>query len=185
MVPSEQMYNQMVEDRFTITYKIIKSRLYPNETIVETMDNLQLQNFSDLQTSYFSETFNHELISIFKQFYAHTFKNIIDQEFRKIKSLCFSKIWVQKYSKGRHEAHIHGNTGQEFSFIWYTKCTDKSSPVVFYNPGWPNVVSHQASIKPENNMLLLFNSFIPHEVLYNEDDNRVAVAGNLKVEWAD
>lgn len=108
-------------------------------------------------------------------------KKVVNQKLKKIMldhNCSLNCCWIQKYYPGNfHSLHVHGN-GNNYSFVWFIDCTDKSSNIVFHNPGYPYVVTNSISIKPEINKLLFFDGSVPHMVLPNEDSTRLIISGN-------
>jgi hypothetical protein len=111
--------------------------------------------------------------------------NIIQEPIEEIlkgHSFSLTKWWVQKYVKGNyHEMHTHGADPFRRSFILYVDCTKESSPVNFYGPGHPLIHTDPIQVKPVKGMLILFPSFLPHEVLNNNDDERLILSGNIEI----
>jgi len=89
--------------------------------------------------------------------------------------------WVQKYEKeDYHELHTHGASNKLKSFVLYLNCTDKSSEIIFYQPGYPLIHDLKPiHVKPKKGLLILFPSYIPHEVLKNKDNERLILSGNI------
>ena len=110
--------------------------------------------------------------------------NLIQEPIEKIIKTKFAlhEWWVQKYVKGNyHEMHTHGADPFRRSFILYVDCTKKSSAVNFYGPGHPLIHTDPIQVKPVKGMLILFPSFLPHEVLNNNDDERLILSGNIEI----
>ena len=81
-----------------------------------------------------------------------------------------------------HEMHTHGADPFRRSFILYINCTKDSSPVNFFGPGHPLIYSDPIQVKPEPGLLILFPSYLPHEVLPNNDDKRLILSGNIEIQ---
>jgi hypothetical protein len=112
--------------------------------------------------------------------------NIIQEPIEEIlkgHSFLLTEWWLQKYKKGNyHELHTHGADPFRRSFILYINCTKDSSPVNFFGPGHPLIYSDPIQVKPEPGLLILFPSYLPHEVLPNNDDKRLILSGNIEIQ---
>ena len=153
--------------KYEIKYEIVKDFLLPSKEHQEEFKKINFikSDKQDMLTTYGQNIKLNEKI----------LKYLID--FFKKHKLQISSVWAQKYLNGRHEAHIHSNS--IFSFVWYVQADEKCSKIVFHNPGWPYVDSHRIEIQPYTGTLLMFNSLIPHEVLYNTKQVRNIISGNL------
>jgi hypothetical protein len=81
-------------------------------------------------------------------------------------------MWGNIYNKGDHTQE-HDHTGSRFSFTYYVKCDENSSPIVFSHPGF-------MQIKPKTGDLLIWDSDYKHMVPEQlTDSERVVIAGNL------
>jgi hypothetical protein len=76
---------------------------------------------------------------------------------------------------------VHGLESFEYSFVFYVQTSDDSSEIKFYNPGYPYCYYKDYVFTPYENDLLIFNSYVPHEVLPNNDNQRISLAGNIQV----
>lgn len=104
------------------------------------------------------------------------------EEILKGHSFSLTEWWLQKYKEGSyHELHTHGADPFKRSFILYISCTKNSSPVNFFGPGHPLIYSEPIQVKPEPGLLVLFPSFLPHEVLSNNDNERLILSGNIEI----
>jgi len=137
--------------------KIKKVKLFKDTTIPD-------MNF----TSFFKEN------ESFNKFIRNKLKNVFEKHNLKLK-----KSWVQKYLKNNyHSLHIHNIN--EKSFVWFIEGSEKSSPLYFYDVGYPLINTHrEISFKFKPGTLLIFPGFIPHEVRPNKNNNRLIVSGNV------
>tara|TARA_R110000796_G_scaffold124064_2_gene238481 strand:- start:1646 stop:2131 length:486 start_codon:yes stop_codon:yes gene_type:complete len=87
--------------------------------------------------------------------------------------------WVQKYLKyGHHSIHTHHPKHK--SFVWFIEGDKNSSPLSFYDVGYPYVdINTPKDFKFVPGTLLLFPGYMPHEVRPNKNNNRLVVSGNL------
>lgn len=81
--------------------------------------------------------------------------------------------WGSIYKKGEF-AEVHHHKPFHYSFVFYLRANHLSSPL--------NFVDSNLNIYPEDNLLVLFPSYVAHQVLPNEDNERVMIAGNFSVE---
>ena len=65
----------------------------------------------------------------------------------------------------------HRHNPAQFSFVYYIKCPEGSSPLVFTTSGY--------EVKPEAGKLVIFNSRLLHEIPPNNCDGRYSFVGNL------
>ena len=97
------------------------------------------------------------------------------------------EYWQQKYGKGDfHDLHCHSVDKPEFSFVYFINASSDSSPTKFFLPGYPYIkvenqgtLQHIIKIDAKIGRLIIFNSFIPHAVDPNKDDEREIISGNM------
>ena len=89
--------------------------------------------------------------------------------------------WVQKYMKNHyHDVHTHFRCPEGKSFVWFIEGSKDSSPICFYDVGYPLINTNQTlSIKFKPGILLVFPGFLPHAVPLNKSNNRLIVSGNV------
>jgi len=113
----------------------------------------------------------------------------------KLKNLILSKLntffkkynlkliecWVQKYMKNHyHDIHTHRGHPQAKSFVWFIEGDKSSSPICFYDVGYPIINTEQIiKIKFKPGKLLMFPGYLPHAVPLNKSNNRLTVSGNV------
>ena len=127
-----------------------------------------------------------------KPFYGTLFK-FLRPSFLKIvqelgyKDYNIKEYWQQKYRKGDfHDLHCHSVDRPEFSFVYFINASSDSSPTKFFLPGYPYIkienqgnLQHTIEIEAKIGRLIVFNSFIPHAVDPNKDDDREIISGNM------
>ena len=102
-------------------------------------------------------------------------KNILNKD-----NFTHRNSWFQAYKPHNyHSLHVHGLESFEYSFVFYVQTSDDSSEIKFYNPGYPYCY-YKDYVLPYENDLLIFNSYVPHEVLPNNDNQRISLAGNIQ-----
>lgn len=89
------------------------------------------------------------------------------------KNLFLGNNWAQLYNKkDQHKIHVHGNSC--YSGIIYL--CNKGSPTLFYDRDFD---IYQSQVK--KNMLLLFPSWIPHQVEpLKKNENRLIISFNTR-----
>jgi hypothetical protein len=94
-------------------------------------------------------------------------------------NLVLSHCWIQKYLKNSyHSVHTHNPKGK--SFVWFIEGNKDSSPLCFYDVGYPSVdINENITCEFVPGKLIIFPGFIPHEVRPNKNNNRLIVSGNL------
>ena len=105
-------------------------------------------------------------------------KNKLLNVFKKY-NLTLKDSWVQKYLKNNyHSLHTHDVLHK--SFVWFIQGDKNSSPLYFYDVGYPVVDTNQSiKINFVPGTLVIFPGFIPHEVRPNKNNNRLIVSGNV------
>lgn len=104
-------------------------------------------------------------------------------------------MWLNKMPKGQaHESHIHG--GSQYSGTYYVSIPEGSAKIRFHNPNrllwkyntypivrWNNTSSCDSIDEtPEAGKLLLWNSWLEHEVLLNESEEpRLSISFNIDI----
>jgi len=104
--------------------------------------------------------------------------NKLNVNFKKL-NLNLKHCWVQKYLKNSyHSVHTHNPKGK--SFVWFIEGNEDSSPLCFYDVGYPSVdINKNIVCEFVPGKLIIFPGFIPHEVRPNKNNNRLIVSGNL------
>jgi len=113
-----------------------------------------------------------------------TLKDIVDENLTstfKEFNLTLDNCWVQHYKKNDyHSLHTHFNKMKDFSFVWFISGSPNSSPIRFFDVGYPVISTGKIlTFKFKPGLFLLFPGFLPHEVPSNKSNNRVIVSGNL------
>ena len=111
-----------------------------------------------------------------------------------IECLRLGVMWANVNSKhSQHSAHIHPNA--YYSGVYYVKAPKNSGKIIFTDPKnsirsfeltpsergkYSDAVVRQIEVVPENGMLLLFPSWLLHEVRQQFiDDERISIAFNI------
>lgn len=173
----------MAESKET-DFKIVKfeSPIYLKQTVLEqnlvfTLEKIKLEKHKLNENNFFNKDANDsDKTKLVLDFIKPHIYQIINREFK------LNDWWIQKYKKQNyHDLHTHGHEHNRFSFILYLKSTTNSAKTVFYGPGHPLIYWQGFEVKPMPGLLILFPSYIPHSVGYNEDDERLILSGNIEV----
>tara|TARA_Y100001938_G_scaffold150116_1_gene239694 strand:- start:2104 stop:2625 length:522 start_codon:yes stop_codon:yes gene_type:complete len=134
-----------------------------------------------MHTNYFEDFNDEKTISIIKKY------EMFFEEMARVnnyKQYQLTKFWIQKYNNDEfHDIHTHGTNDNEYSFILYIDCSEKSSETLFYPLGYPFTCykGHTPfKIKPLQGRIILFNSFLPHGLIPNKDEKRIILSGNVR-----
>ena len=89
--------------------------------------------------------------------------------------------WVQKYMKNHyHDLHTHRGYAKSKSFVWFIEGDKDSSPICFYDVGYPLINTQQIiEIDFIPGKLLIFPNYLPHAVPLNKSNNRIILSGNV------
>ena len=157
----------MFEHNFV--YTIIEEFVEVDKKILKQIKDIKLtkdNNIPDMNlTSYYNES--------------PSFNNFIKNKLSDVFKKHNLNSWVQKYLKNSyHNLHTHNILYK--SFVWFIEGDKNSSPLYFYDVGYP-VVNTDQSIKINfvPGTLVIFPGFIPHEVRPNKNNNRLIVSGNV------
>ena len=131
--------------------------------LIEFDKGRKVSNIGGYQSNFINFGFD-ELLS----FVLNDAKNIPLLKDKKFKLAGF---WLN-VNKGHHYNSIH---------VHAIQTSDKSANTNFYPPGWPYVCNEESkiSIKPKNNKLIVFPSYLPHEVEINKDKTRLIFSANF------
>ena len=153
-------------------YTIYEEFVKVDKKTLQEINKVKLKK--DLNKPDMNLTSFHDNNDLFSNF----IKNKLSSIFKKY-NLTLQKSWVQKYLKNSyHSVHIHNVSGK--SFVWFIKGDKNSSPLYFYDVGYPVVNSNQTfKVNFIPGTLVIFPGFIPHEVKPNKNNNRLIVSGNV------
>ena len=167
---------------YNINCKIVDTDIHVSDELNRLVRSIKL---NDDFSSYSNNDKKKDLIDLI---YKTQYKRFLDTisvfiDIKKLEHFNISDCWVQKYKNKKHCLHVHGTDNSKLSFVWYVNASNKSSPILFYNPGFPYNDFWAKEIYPKKNKFLMFNSYIPHEVAYNEDNDRMVLSGNIDLIW--
>ena len=93
-----------------------------------------------------------------------------------------TRSWIQCYAEDHyHGLHVHGRELNEHSLIYYLQNSDNSVATTFFQPGHPYCEGPEINILPSPNKIVLFPSFVPHEVKPNKDKDRIIFSANISI----
>lgn len=93
----------------------------------------------------------------------------VGEDFKNELKHCWSAIY-----KNGHYTVPHTHTPSHFSFIYYLKADNESSPLIFDEVDF--------SLYPQDDMLVIFPSYLTHSVpTQNIGEDRICLAGNIVI----
>tara|TARA_R100000781_G_C3996325_1_gene98742 strand:+ start:66 stop:539 length:474 start_codon:yes stop_codon:yes gene_type:complete len=149
-------------------YSIIEEFVKVDKETLKEINKIKLKKEPYNFTSYYEKN------NLFNNFINKKLKHI----FKKY-NLTLKESWVQKYLKNNYHG-VHTHNVIEKSFVWFIKGDKNSSPLYFYDIGYPVINTNQIiKINFIPNTLVIFPGFIPHEVRPNNNNNRLIISGNV------
>jgi len=111
----------------------------------------------------------------------------------KTKNIQLCNLWInENYKDNFNIAHIHPNS--HFSGVYYIDTTETGGELLFYNTDISvfsdissyisndNDFFHHYSIKPKNNIFILFPSYFKHMVMpHKEEKARISISFNVRL----
>jgi len=163
--------------------KIEKEELNQIKLLLLQYENLQINTDKDQLSTYYSvnniktNILNFPILKKLKEQIIDILNN---------HNLFLGNSWVQIYKKNqKHTKHTHTNSA--YSGIIYVDGNKNSGQTIFYHPLRDRLLEYDINFieifKPEFkiNKLILFPSYIVHEVLEEkEDSNRTIISFNTK-----
>ena len=158
--------------KHNFVYSVIEEFVKVDKEILKQIKKIKLKkdkNISNMNLTSFYEK-NKEL----DKFVVNKLSDVFKKH-----NLTLQNSWVQKYLKNSyHNLHTHNILYK--SFVWFIEGDKNSSPLHFYDVGYPLVDTDQSiKINFVPGTLVIFPGFIPHEVRPNKNNNRLIVSGNV------
>jgi hypothetical protein len=158
--------------KHSFIYSVFEEFVEIDEETLKEIKKIKLKkdnNISDMNlNSYYDKNV------LFNNFIEKKLKNV----FKKY-NLILKNSWVQKYLKNNYHS-LHTHDIKLKSFVWFIEGNKNSSPLYFYDIGYPLIDTNQTiAINFVPGTLLIFPGFIPHEVRPNKTNNRLIVSGNV------
>ena len=164
--------------RHTFSYYLIEEYIEIKKDVLKKIKQVSLKkdkhNPEMNLNSYYEAMDNTDESIVFKEFINKQLKDIFEKHNLKLKN-----CWVQKYLKNSyHSVHTHNPKGK--SFVWFIEGNKDSSPLCFYDVGYPTVdVNKNIVCEFDPGKLIIFPGYMPHEVRPNKNNIRLIVSGNL------
>jgi|TARA_B100000900_G_C20506998_1_gene686302 hypothetical protein len=163
------IYDIQTEFNLDSTLSFIKNYSFDKEDMLTTF--YDCKNIFD-KSEQLNDFYNH-----LKQYLTMYTKQILNKNDFKI-----TRSWIQCYAEGHHHGlHAHGREIHEHSLIYYIQCSDDSTSTTFYQPGHPYCEGPEMNISPAKNKMVLFPSYVPHEVKPNKDKSRIVLSANISI----
>ena len=162
-----------------ISIEYFKKIIPFSKDYLEFVKNQKLNNYEAQNNNYDYDEPNKELLDLTLRQLDPFFKEV--GIYLGYKKYGLVKAWIQHYEKGHfHDLHTHESIKDFYSFSYIIDCTEDSSHLNLYNPGYPYLSYYAKKIKPEIGLCTLFPCFLPHSVDPNKDNVRLIVSGNIK-----
>tara|TARA_R110000824_G_scaffold32615_4_gene105204 strand:+ start:2691 stop:3179 length:489 start_codon:yes stop_codon:yes gene_type:complete len=124
----------------------------------------------DMNLNSYHEENNKKLFDFINKKLAEIFKKY---------NVTLKSCWVQKYGKNNYH-NLHTHNAEEKSFVWFIDGDKDSSPLTFYDVGYPLIRTDQIlTFKFVPGTFVIFPGYLPHEVYPNKSKNRLIVSGNV------
>ena len=158
--------------KHSFIYTVVEEFVEVDKKILKQIKDIKLTKDNNIPEMNYTSYYNQS--SSFNNF----IENKLSDVFKKY-NLILRESWVQKYSKNSyHVLHTHDILHK--SFVWFIEGNKNSSPLYFYDVGYPMVnINESIKINFRPGTLVIFPGFIPHEVRPNKSNNRLIVSGNV------
>ncbi|NDF49748.1 hypothetical protein EB118_22260 [bacterium] len=150
----------------------------------------QSQNIDSIYPVIMSGNYSEDSrITKFSEFILDTSYQILDRQGYTMKnlSMVFTEMWTQEHHKmSGMEQHVHG-FGSQISGLYFLEVPEESSNLIFYDPrpgkvqiNLPekdiqlySIASQMLNFKPEQGLIALFNSWLPHSFSRHTSDSPI------------
>lgn len=155
---------------------------FDNFSVINFLQNHKMTKEEMMTTYYeFENVLERKELEDFKNhIYDHVYlfvKNVLKKE-----KVILKESWFQAYEQNSyHPIHIHGIREKNWSLIYYIQVSPISARTTIYMPGYPYVPEIKKSIIPKKDKLVLFPSYLPHQVELNKDSSRIILSANLDI----
>ena len=159
--------------KHSFTYSVIEEFIPIDEHTKKEIKKIKLDKYPMNYNNFYSHTGKEKLQNLILMKLNTVFKK---------HELKLVNCWIQKYMKNHyHDLHTHSSGDRKVkSFVWFIEGTEGSSPLCFYDVGYPLINTEQIlKIKFMPGILLIFPGFLPHAVPLNKSNNRLIVSGNV------
>jgi hypothetical protein len=160
--------------KHSFVYSVIEDFVKIDSETKKQLKKIKLKKDKNLPDMNFTSYWDDQQEKVLKDLLNRVLKDI----FLKYK-ITLKECWVQKYFKNNYHG-LHTHYPEYQSFIWFIEGDQNSSPIKFYDVGWPLVNTNKSIVINFNpGTLLIFPGFLPHEVAVNTNNNRLVVSGNV------
>lgn len=178
----------MIRKEFFETPLWISDISLNNKLLIEILEECIKQKYTDTKSSINGAIQTLNLLNVNNFF--HTKKTIEELFLQETgKEVTVKNAWICKNPKGsKNKTHVHG--GCDISGVYYIKVPKNSGNIIFHNPN--QVVQTQELydkdkcfsqiwyINSEENKIMFFPSWVPHETQENKAENdRIALSFNI------
>jgi len=158
--------------KHSFVYSVIEEFVEVDKESLREINKIKLKKDNNVPEMNLTSFYNNSLL--FDKFV----KKKLSDVFKKY-NLTLKNSWVQKYLKNNYHV-LHTHNINHKSFVWFIQGDKNSSPIYFYDVGYPLVDTDQSVIiNFVPGTLVIFPGFIPHEVRPNKSNNRLIVSGNV------
>ena len=167
--------------KFEFKQTLFMKKIDIDQKLIDEIENIKMVRYGTSKNNFnrLDEKTKEKAPFFFS--YLKPFIDEICKELNK-KEFLIRTFWFQDYSEDSDKIgmHVHqcGNVN-EYSFVFYLKCTEASAPTLFYAPGHPYTTSEVYTLKPEEGLCVFFPGYLPHESLPNFDKVRFIMSGNV------
>ena len=158
--------------RHSFIYSIVEEFVKIDKEILKQINKIKLKKDDNIPNMNLTSYYNRS--SSFDDFVKNKLNNVFKKH-----NLSLIDSWVQKYLKNSYH-HLHTHNILHKSFVWFIEGNEDSSPLYFYDVGYPVVNTNQSiKINFVPGTLIIFPGFMPHEVRPNKNNKRLIVSGNV------
>jgi len=155
---------------------------FNNSKIIDFLKNYKMVSDEMLTTYYeFKNILEEKELEDFKN-HIYTHISVFVENVLKKERFILKDSWFQAYQENSyHPLHIHGILEKNWSLIYYIQVSSTSAKTIMHMPGYPYAPEIKKSIIPKKDKLVLFPSYLPHQVELNKDNSRIILSANLEI----
>jgi len=160
------------------TQSIFETTLPIDNKLYNKIKKQKLTKGEELQSNY-NTPINKILFNEIKNYlqeYINSVGKILNTEKNIVDAMWFQKYFISDY----HNIHCHNSGANEYSFILYIDCGNKSGDTRFLNLGYPYIKLNEHRVKPVKGKCLIFLGALPHESIPARDNKKTIVSGNIQ-----
>lgn len=189
MIVNQIFSNFVLENTLDIDLNKLKEKIYSKKNFLENRfsSNIGGWQSTDIDINLFSEELYNEIIK--NSLIGFSYLGLKSQEPK------INNCWINiNYKNNYNDRHMH--KGSILSGVFYISTNKNSGQIIFYNPNdklsffmSSNIIKEynfvNSSIwkfKPCNNLLLIFPSWLEHQVMPNiSEEDRISIAFNIGI----